>query len=187
MKPVYDFAHTKEELLERAGGKLPEGTMVVPGRKEEAGFYLVPAFAKLTGKQLKDSHYQMKTEDFLSKGTPHGVQIEFKSDGAKKFYELNQRECRQEVAIILDNVVVSAPSVNEPIEGGVAYISGNFSQETADELVALLKSGAFTAPVEVIEERHIGPSLGAESIHKGLLSCGIALGLLFFLVFLCIK
>ncbi len=179
MKPVYDFAHTKEELLERAGGKLPEGTMIIPGRKEEAGFYLVPAFAKVTGKQLKDARYQMRTDDFMSKGTPHGVQIEFKSEGAKKFYELTKDSVGKEVAIILDNVVVSSPRVNEPIEGGVAYISGNFSQESAEELVALLKSGAFTAPVEVIEERTIGPSLGQESIHKGLLACGIALVLLF--------
>ena len=178
MKPVYDFAHSKEELIERSGGKLPEGTMIIPGRKEDAGFYLVPVFAKLTGKQLKDSRYQM-LQDFFGKGTPHSVSIEFKPDGAKKFYELTKENIGKEVAIILDNVVVSAPRVNDAIDGGQANISGNFSQESADELVALLKSGAFAAPVEVIEERHIGPSLGQESIYKGLLSCAIALGLLF--------
>lgn len=179
-KPVYDYAHTKEQLIERAGGKVPEGAMIIPGRKEEAGFYLVPTFAKVTGKMLKDARYAVRTESFLARQrTPHTVGLEFKPDGATKFYELTRDNVGKKVAIILDNVVVSAPDVDEPISGGVASISGSFSQETAEELVALLKSGAFSAPVEVIEERHIGPSLGQESIHKGLLACGIALALLF--------
>ena len=66
-KPVYDYAHTKEELIERAGGKVPEGAMIIPGRKEEAGFYLVPTFAKVTGKMLKDARYALRTKSFLAR------------------------------------------------------------------------------------------------------------------------
>jgi preprotein translocase subunit SecD len=178
LKPVLDFAHTKEQLIERAGGKIPEGTMILPGRKEEAGFYLVPSFAKVTGKLLKNSRYSFVQESFGAK-SPHTVAIEFKPEGATKFGELTRDNVGKEVAIILDNVVVSAPRVNEPIENGNAVISGHYTKEGAEDLVALLKSGAFSAPVEVIEERHIGPSLGQESIRKGLLACLIAMVLLF--------
>lgn len=178
MKPVYDRARTKEELLERYNGKIPEGTMLVPG-KDDSGFYLVGQYAKVSGKQLKDVRYNFSSDFLLSdQKTPHGVGIEFKPDGARKFYDLTKEYVGKALAIVIDNVVVSAPTVNAPIDGGQAAISGDFSEESAKELVALLKSGSFIAPVEVIEERHIGPSLGQESIYRGLLSCAIALGLL---------
>jgi preprotein translocase subunit SecD len=176
MKPVYDYAHTKEDLLERYNDKIPEGSMIVPG-KDKDGFYLVPVYAKVTGKQLKDVRYEF-LNDFLGKESPHSVALEFKPDGATKFYEITKEYVGKPLAIVIDNVVVSAPRVNAPIDGGRASISGSFTEEQAKELVTMLKSGSFIAPVEVIEERHIGPSLGQESIYKGLLSCGIALGLL---------
>ncbi len=178
MKAVYDQARTKEELLERYNGKIPEGTMIAAS-KDDSGFYLLPLFAKVSGKQLKDVRYDFSS-DFLLTGqkTPHRVAIEFKPDGARKFYELTKENVGKLVAIVIDNVVVSAPAVNSAIDGGQATVSGSFSEESAKELVTLLKSGSFVAPVEVIEERHIGPSLGQESIYRGLLSCAIALGLL---------
>lgn len=181
MKPVYDYAQTKEELLERYSGKLPEGTVILPGQggHEKEGYYLVPAYAKVTGKQLKDVRYRFIEDSFGRQRSPHSVALEFKPDGARKFYELTKEYVGRPVAIVIDNVVVSSPRVDEPINGGQANISGDFTEENAKELVALLKSGSFVAPVEVSEERHIGPSLGQESIYKGLLSCGIALGLLF--------
>ncbi len=177
LKPVFDTARTEEDLINRAGGSLPEGTMVVPGRTTSEGFYLVPNYAKITGKQLKSASYQFLQEGFSSK-SPHAVSIEFKGEGVPRFADMTADNIGKQIAIILDNVVVSAPVVNVAIENGNANISGSFTREEADELVSLLKSGAFSAPVEVIEERHIGPSLGAESIRKGLVSCGIALVLL---------
>lgn len=178
MKPVFDHAATQDELLERNGGKAPEGTVIVPGKTRADGYYLLPVYAKVTGKQLKDVQY-IFLSDFFGKESPHSVSIEFKADGTNKFYELTKDNVGKPVAIVIDNVVVSAPVVNAPIDGGKASITGNFTEEGAKELVTLLKSGSFIAPVEVIEERSIGPSLGQESIHKGLLSCGIALFLLF--------
>lgn len=185
MKEVYDIASTKEELLAKHNGKLPEGTTIAMGKpnaqnEDKTNFaYLVPAYAKISGKQLRDSRYLIDTQSFLTKGTPHQVGLEFNAAGADKFYDLTKANVGGHIAILLDNVVVSAPGVNMAIEGGIAQISGNFTEQAAKELVALLKSGAFSAPVEVVEERQIGPSLGEESIHKGLLSCGIALVLLF--------
>lgn len=177
-KPVYDYAHTSEQLIERAGGSIPEGTMIVPGKKEEAGFYLVPSFAKVTGKMLSSAQYQYGG-DQLGKASPHTVSMTFKPEGRSRFAEVTRENVGKQLAIILDNIVVSAPTVNQALEDGNAVISGAFTQENAEELVALLKSGAFSAPVEVIEERTIGPSLGKAAIHQGLVSCLIALGLLF--------
>lgn len=183
MKPIFDYAHTKDQLLEKIGGKEPEGTMIVEGKKgsREEGYYLVPNYAKLTGKLLRDVYYSLiQTDLFSSKPrSPHTVHFEFNSEGAAKFYQLTKDNVGRQVAIVIDNVVVSAPNVDCAIDGGTAYISGDFTQESAKELVALLKSGAFSAPVEFVEERHIGPSLGQEAISQGLMSCGIGLTLLF--------
>ena len=175
LKPVYDIAISEEELIDRAGGSLPEGTMIVPHMRNKREFYLVPNFAKVTGKLLKQATYEFRESD--GKSSPHVVSIVFKPEGAKRFGDLTAENIGKPVAIILDNLVVSAPNVNTAIEDGKAIISGSFEKESAEELVSFLRSGAFSAPVEVIEERHIGPSLGAESIRKGLVSCGIAFGL----------
>lgn len=177
LKPVFDTARTEEDLINRSGGSLPEGTMIVPGRTISDGFYLVPKYSKITGKQLKSASYQFLQDGFSAK-SPHAVGFEFKGEGIPRFAEMTSDSVGKSIAIILDNVVISAPVVNMPIESGSGNISGSFTREEADELVSLLKSGAFSAPVEVIEERHIGPSLGAESIRKGLVSCAIALALL---------
>lgn len=175
-KPVFDSAMSEEELLDRAGGSLPEGTMIIPHMTNKRDFYLVPEFAKVTGKLLRQAKYDFRE---AGKASPHTVVIEFKPEGAKKFGDLTAEYVKKRIAIVLDNVVVSAPNVDQPIDSGVAWISGSFDEESAKELASFLRSGAFSAPVEVIEERHIGPSLGAESIRKGLMSCAIAFGLVF--------
>jgi preprotein translocase subunit SecD len=177
LKPVFDTARTEDDLINRSGGSIPEGTVIVPGRTVSDGFYLVPKYAKITGKQLKSASYQFAQEGFSTK-SPHAVGFEFKGEGVTRFGDMTNDNLGKMIAIILDNVVISSPVVNVPIESGSGLITGNFSREEADELVSFLKSGAFSAPVEVIEERHIGPSLGAESIRKGLISCAIALLLL---------
>lgn len=185
MKPIYEFAKTKDELLEKIGKKEPEeGTMIIEGRpgSKECGFYLVPSFTKLTGKLLKNVSYKTIQVDIFTGGlhkTPHVVDFEFNAEGAAEFYKLTKNHLHEPIAIIIDNVVVSAPIAEKAIDGGSAYIHGDFTEESAKELVVMLKSGAFAAPVEFVEERTIRPSLGQESIHKGLMSCAIGLALLF--------
>lgn len=183
MKPVYDSASTKDGLIDKHGGQIPEGTMIIPhkeGSKNSDKFFLVPTYASLTGRLLKNAEYTSATEDFsMFKGSPHAVALKFKAEGAEKFAELTRKNIGGRVAIIIDNVVISDPSVNEEIRGGEARISGSFTKPSAMELASLLKSGAFVAPVKYVEERHIGPSLGKESVRNGLISCAIALTLLF--------
>lgn len=184
LKPVYEYGRTKDDILDNHGGELPAGTMMVPLMNKTGGieaYILVPDYAKVTGRQLKEASYEFIPPQLGSKESPHSVSIKFKGDGIKKFEELTRDNIGQEVAFIIDNVAISAPRVNSAITGGEARISsqGDTSPDNAKELATMLKSGAFSAPVELTEERHIGPSLGQESIQKGLLSCAIGLVLLF--------
>jgi len=181
MKPIYDSASTKEKLLEKLGGEVPEGSMIIQGKPgTERGFFLVPSYGKLTGRLLKDASYDFSAPGFLQeKRSPHTVSFRFNNEGEELFYDLTKDNVGGSIAIIIDNVVISAAGVSKPIEPGAgAMISGSFSEESAKELATLLKSGAYAAPVEFTTERHMEPSLGQESINKGLMSCAIGLGLL---------
>lgn len=190
MKPVLDSATSKEELMKKHDEVLPEGTEIVFDKDGRVA-YLVPSFAKFTGKLLKNSEYMFNAQGQgfgkFDRSSPHVVNFTFKSSGTEIFYKLTKEALDEKlepsspamIAIIIDNVVISSPVVKEALDSDSVMISGNFTEESARELVSLLKSGAFAAPVEVVEERHIGPSLGQESIYKGLLSCVIGLILLF--------
>jgi SecD/SecF fusion protein len=102
--------------------------------------------------------------------------------GAKRFAEVSTRHVGQPFAIVLDGKVISAPVIREPIIGGQGQISGNFSVQDANDLAVLLRAGALPAPLTIVEERSIGPSLGADSIRAGLLA--IAAGFIFVVGFI---
>lgn len=95
------------------------------------------------------------------------VAFKFNSKGARKFAKITQDNVGKPFAIVLDNKVITAPRINEPILAGSGIISGNFTVESANDLAILLRAGALPAPLNVIEERSVGPSLGADSIEAG--------------------
>lgn len=101
------------------------------------------------------------------------VSITFDQQGGAKFAKLTTDNVGKPFAIILDGKVLSAPNINEPIRGGSAQISGNFTTESANELAISLRSGALPVDLTVVEERTVGPDLGADSIRKGLLAMGV--------------
>ena len=174
IKLVEDAAPTEHELLSRYGGSTPDGMMVVPSKGKHKEFLLVPTHTDITGRLLKDARM-----DFGGHiGVEPVVKFVFKSEGGERFYELTSANFGRRVAIIIDGVAITAPRVQAAIstEG---EITGDFTAEEAQELALLLKSGAFVAPVSFEEERHIGPSLGRESIRQGLLACGVGLLALF--------
>ena len=105
--------------------------------------------------------------------------------GAKKFARATQKNVGKRLAIILDNKIISAPQIREPILGGNGQISGNFTFQSATDLALLLRSGSLPAPLEVIEERSVGPDLGEDSIKAGIIS--LAIGFLFVILFMIIK
>lgn len=178
IKLVEDAAPSQEELLKKIGGKIPDTMMIVSG-KERGGrtwYYLVPKYTDLTGRLLKDASSSVGGD----LGVNPTVKISFKPEGAEKFGELTSKNLGRQLAILIDNVVITAPTVNSAIYGE-GEITGSASMQEAQELAVMLKSGAFVAPVKFEAERLIGPSLGRESIKNGLMACLI--GLLALLVF----
>ena len=95
--------------------------------------------------------------------------------GSRKFAEVSTANTGKRFAIVLDDKVISAPVIREPITGGRGQISGNFTASTAQDLSVLLRAGALPAPLTVVEERSVGPELGADSIRAGAISLGVGL------------
>lgn len=91
--------------------------------------------------------------------------------GARQFAEVTRENVGKPLAIVLDNKVISAPVIREPILGGRGQISGNFTSASAQDLAVLLRAGALPAPLKVIEERTVGPELGADAIKAGIYAC----------------
>src|SRR5580704_11008571 len=112
------------------------------------------------------------------------VSFKFNSAGARKFAQATTENVGQRFAIVLDNQVISAPVIREPIIGGQGQISGSFTIQSANDLAILLRAGALPAPLTVIEERTVGPGLGQDSIEKGELAAyvGSILVVVFMLV-----
>lgn len=185
LKVVEDMGYSELDIIERFGGILPESMVIVPGkataRRSADSYYLVSKYTDLTGRLLKDAKVGLSDRGV---GVQHGVTITFNNEGADRFYEMTRRNVGKPIAIIIDNVVISAPRVSEPIKEGSAIITfgecapGESIVKEAQDLANMLKSGAFVAPVKFAEERVIGSTLGQESIQKGLLSCVIALVML---------
>jgi len=105
--------------------------------------------------------------------------------GAKKFGKITSKNLGKRLAIILDNKIISAPSIREPILGGAGQISGNFTFQSATDLALLLRSGALPAPLNIIEERTVGPDLGEDSIKAGTIS--LVIGFLLVIIFMFYK
>lgn len=173
VKPVLDVADSAQDLLNKYGNCLPDGTEILPGKRQQQ-FYLVPRHTDLTGRLLKHAQMNPSGGEF---GMEPVVEFEFKPEGGEKFYEMTKMP-QAFISMIVDGVVVTAAHAREPLREK-AHISGNFTIDEAQELAALLRSGAFAAPVTFEEDRTIGPSLGKEAIHSGLVSCLVGLVLLF--------
>ena len=126
----------------------------------------------LTGADLRRAQVT-----FGSSGTNTGPQvaIEFTQEGAKKFAEVTRRNVGKPLAIFLDDVLVSAPTVQQEILGGSAVITGEFSLDEAKSLSIQLNAGALPVPVKILEQRFIGPTLGQESINKSLFAGGLGI------------
>jgi len=134
---------------------------------------------ELTGKYLKRSVLEFNQND----GTPY-VSLEFNDEGGKMFGDITGRNIGKPVAILLDGVVISAPNVDEKINGGKAMISGGFSVDEAKALVKRLNSGALPVPISLISQQTVEASLGAKSIDNSLIAglIGLLLVSLFMIV-----
>ncbi|MBI4990555.1 protein translocase subunit SecD [Candidatus Gottesmanbacteria bacterium] len=152
----------------RSSGQTPSGKEATPSSLTE--MWNKPT--GLTGKNLKRSEVVFNPNT----GKPE-VSLEFDDEGAKKFSDITTRNVEKTVAIFLDNQLISAPRVNEPILSGKAVIQGTFTVSEAKRLSISLNAGALPVPLKVAEQRNIGATLGFESIHKSILAGTIGLAI----------
>ena len=167
-------------------GAMPEGDEVLYKREEnvETGEvtkrpFLVKKRTVLTGETLSGAEVRYDS-DF---NEPY-VAITFNSIGAMIFQEVTRANVKKRLAIVLDDNVYSAPVIQEEIAGGRAQITGQFTTEEARDLAIILRAGALPAPVVILENRTVGPSLGKDSIEQGVQS--ILLGALLVIIFIAI-
>jgi preprotein translocase subunit SecD len=138
----------------------PADSEVLNGPKGEK--YLIEKRVLVSGADLVDAQpsFDQRTNEPV-------VSFRFNSSGARKFAEATQQNVGKPFAIVLDNQVVSAPVIQEPILGGSGQITGNFTVQQANDLSILLRAGALPAPLTIVEERTVGPGLGQDSIRAG--------------------
>ena len=166
-----------------AEGTMPPGTMLLPsdeGSTAQTGIvrrYPVYSEVALSGELLTGANASFES------GLPV-VAFQFNTLGAKKFGDITGKNINHRFAVVLDNKVITAPVIRGAILGGRGIIEGNFSIESANELALLLRAGALPAPLAIIEERTVGPSLGEDSIRDGTHAAvvGISLVVVFMLL-----
>jgi preprotein translocase subunit SecD len=129
--------------------------------------YLVKSEAELTGTSLTDARANIGSGGRVSRQGEWEVSMEMNSEGARTFADVTGANVNKRLAILLDDKVVTAPNINERIPGGRAVIHGNMDANEARDLAIVLRAGALQAPMHIIEERTVGPSLGRDSIAKG--------------------
>ena len=154
-----------------AQGRAPAGSQVLPYPTNPGGlpFIAVQRRAIITGDQLTDARQEFDQTD-----NQPVVAITFDGNGGRRFARVTQDNVGRPFAIILDNSVISAPNIETAILGGQARISGSFTTESANALAISLRSGSLPVNLKVIEERTVGPQLGADSIRAGIIASTVA-------------
>lgn len=144
------------------------GNFIAPSLDEEGVYYILEDAAVVTGEDLVDAQ-----PDYDQNGRP-AVSFRFNTAGARRFGDYTAENIGSPFAIVLDDEVISAPVIQSHIPGGSGIITGNFSIEDSTNLAVLLRAGALPAGLEFLEERTIGPELGADSIDAGTIACIVA-------------
>ena len=157
-----------------AKGIAPIGSQVLPYPDNPRGvpFIAVKRAVMISGDQLTDAR-----QGFDQQTNAAQVLINFNSQGGARFARVTQQNVNKPFAIILDNSVISAPNINEPILGGTASISGNFTVDSANQLAIALRSGKLPVDLKIIEESTVRAELGQDSIRAGILASAVAVAL----------
>lgn len=163
-----------DHLKKALEGNIPSGYILKYTKDDNEPIVLEETVA-LSGETIADARVDFDAAGF---GQPR-ISLSFKSEGAKRFGVITQRNVGRRLAILLDGEVLSAPNINEAILGGQAQITGQFSFDEASLLALALRSGALPVPMHIEEERTIGPLLGKDSIRAGIDATTIAGGLVF--------
>ncbi|MGH6895676.1 MAG: protein translocase subunit SecD [Geminicoccaceae bacterium] len=160
-KLTFHLVDLETPVQQALSGNLPPGSELLPSAENgQAPPYVVRKRVEVSGESLVDAqptYYQNQPV----------VSFRFDSVGARKFGNVTRDHVNDLLAIVLDGQVISAPRIDEPILGGSGIIRGSFTVQEANELAILLRAGALPAPLEIVEERTVGPDLGADSIEAG--------------------
>ena len=183
--PGLDNPERVKELL----GKTAKLTFHLVDQNGGLDSYQLPS-RDFEGQMISISRRSMLTGDMLTYASPSFqegrpvVSFRLNGLGAKRFCDVTRQNTNKPFAIVLDQEIVSAPNINEPICGGQAIISGSFTVQEATDLALLLRAGALPAPLKIIEERTVGPTLGNDSVAAGKLAgiLGFAAVLVFMIV-----
>jgi len=166
---LVDEDHSVDEALK---GRIPPGDEILyemttdrtTGQRRRTPL-LLKSRTLFTGEYITDARVQID-----SRYNEPYVSISFDSRGARLFENITGQNIKKRLAIVLDNKVYSAPVIQDKISGGRAQITGRFGMDEARDLAIVLRAGALPAPVKILEERTVGPSLGRDSIEKGIKS-----------------
>ncbi|MBM3569814.1 MAG: protein translocase subunit SecD [Alphaproteobacteria bacterium] len=171
-KMTFHLVDTTTPIDSVRPGREPPGLVLMEADAREARFqsrYLVQKRVMVSGENLTDA------QPTFQDGQPV-VSFAFDSSGARRFGDVTRENVGRPFAIVLDGKVISAPVIRDAILGGRGIISGSFSVQAAHDLALLLRAGALPAPLKIIEERSVGPGLGADSIRSGLIAGMIGAG-----------
>lgn len=159
---TFQMVDMQADLAAAEAGRLPPGDMLLPSADPDDGprAWVVQRRVEVSGENLVDAQPSFHDNQPV-------VSFRFDNAGARRFGAITQEHTGDLFAIVLDGKVISAPRIREPILGGSGVISGNFTVESANELAILLRAGALPAPLTILEERSVGPDLGADSISAG--------------------
>lgn len=177
-KLTFQMVDTAANPADVMAGKVPASSMRLPMAENPGQFMAVQRRVLVGGDTLTDSQATLQNGQAV-------VSFRFNSDGARRFAQATKENVGKPFAIVLDNKVISAPVIREPITGGAGVISGSFTVQSANDLALLLRAGALPAPLNVIEERTVGPGLGADSIVAGKYASYAGFGLVVALMFAC--
>jgi preprotein translocase subunit SecD len=181
-KLTFQLVDTSVTLDDARHGKAPPGDEILPSEERAAragqSAYLVRKRVMVSGDMLTDAQATFQNNEPV-------VSFRFDTAGAKRFGDATKENVGKPFAIVLDKKVISAPVIREAILGGSGIISGSFTVQTASDLALLLRAGALPAPITILEERTVGPDLGADSIHAGATASivGVVLVVVFMFLF----
>ena len=162
-KLTFHLLDTTTPVADARAGRIPPGSrLLAADTREEGGAaeYVVRKRVYVSGENLVDS------QPTYDQGRPV-VSFRFDAVGGKRFGDVTRENVGRPLAIVLDDKVISAPQIREPILGGSGIITGDFTVQQANDLAVLLRAGALPAPLKILEERTVGPDLGADSIRAG--------------------
>jgi preprotein translocase subunit SecD len=176
-KLTFRLVDETASVADAVAGHVPPGDELLPSAEQGGRPLVVQKRVMVSGDTLVDAQPSFQNGDPV-------VSFKFDSVGGRRFGEATRQNTGHLFAIVLDNKIISAPVIREPILGGSGVISGRFTTQSAQDLALLLRAGALPAPIKFLEERTVGPGLGADSIKAGATASlvGLALVVVFFVI-----